>query len=347
MGLLPKDFKWKVICTLGSGGQATVLEVEDISGALSGRYALKPLRNGASYKAYERFYREVSAIKALDHPGIIKVIEHSNREDGFHYYVMELIPGATTLKKLLHTEQNPFSHAAHKSLALFWELVNVIRETKKAGIVHRDLKPGNILILPDHSAKIIDFGICQIEGTSPITLLDEAVGAVNYMAPECESGATGEIDFRSDLYSAGKVLWAAVTNQNAFAREKPVFNDKSMYALSKNIESWHLHRIFEGTIRHNPGNRFPSVEEAIGACGVVNAAINGGYPPLELLITRCPVCGIGELATDPGYPATVTHPYRNPLPHGTVPMKCNTCTYWQVFERDNLINELKSRARLE
>lgn len=344
---LPKELRWKLIRPLGSGGQATVFEVEDRSGALPGRYALKPLRSGASTKAYERFYREVSAITALDHPGVIKVIEHSRREDDFHYYVMELIPGATSLKKLLNSDQNPFSDAANKSVKFFWQLASVIGAANRADIVHRDLKPANILILPDHSAKVIDFGICQIEGASPITLVDEGVGAINYMAPECESGSIGEIDFRSDLYSAGKVLWAAVTNQNAFAREKPVFNDKSMPSLNKNPATWHLHQIFEGTIRHNPENRFPSVEEAIKRCRLVSDAITCGYPPLELLVTRCPVCGIGKLATDPGYPATVTHPYRNPLPNGVVPMKCDSCTYWQVFERDRLIAHLKNRTALE
>jgi serine/threonine protein kinase len=343
----PKEFRWKKIRALGSGGQATVFEVEDSRGVLPERYALKPLKNGAPTKAYERFYREISAITALDHPGVIKVIEHSDREAEFHYYVMELIPGATTLKKLLNTDQNPFSHSAKDSLQLFWQLVDVVGAAKRAGIVHRDLKPANILILPDRTVKVIDFGVCQIEGASTITLLDEGVGAINYMAPECESGASGEIDFRSDLYSAGKVLWAAVANQNAFAREKPAFNDKSMYSLSRSTETWHLHRIFEGTIRHNPNNRFPSIEEAIRTCRLVNDAIKGGYPPLESLINRCPICGIGELATDPGYPATVTHPYRNPLPNSLVPMKCNYCTFWQIFDRDKLITGLKNRTSLE
>lgn len=345
--MFPKQSRWKKIRALGSGGQASVFEVEDSSGVLCGRYALKPLRKGASTKAYERFYREISATTQLNHPGVIKVIEHSERDAEFHYYVMELISGATTLKRLLNTDKNPFSHCAKDSVKLFWQLVDVIGAAKRAGIVHRDLKPANILILPDRTVKVIDFGICQIEGASPITLVDEGVGAINYMAPECESGAAGEIDFRSDLYSAGKVLWAAVANQNAFAREKPVFNEKSMYSLSRNTDTWHLHRIFEGTIRHNPANRFPSVDEAFRTCRLISDAIKGGYPPLELLLIRCPVCGVGELASDLGFPATVTHPYRNPLPNGVVPMKCNYCTSWQIFERDKLMTDLKDRTRLE
>ncbi len=344
---LPKDFKWKSIGLLGRGGQSTVHEVEDKTGTLPGHYALKPLHKRASPKAYERFYREISAITKLDHPGVVKIVEHSEREDAFHYYVMEMVPGATALSSLLNTDQNPFSHDAAKSLRLFWQLADVIAVANRAGVVHRDLKPANILILPNHSAKVIDFGICQIEGATHITLVDERVGAINYMAPECESGAEGEISFKSDLYSAGKVLWAAVINQTAFSREPPVFREKSMFALSKNVLTWHLHHIFERTIRHSPDHRFDSVEEAIRKCRLVRDAIDGQYPPLELLVRQCPICGIGEIATDPGWPATVNHPYRSPLPKDLVPMKCDYCTHWQIFDRDKLLQVLRDRTKLE
>src|SRR6185436_7681923 len=137
------------------------IEVEDITGVLSGTYALKPLKKGASAKALERFNREVAAIKALDHPGVIKIIESSKPEDEFQYYVMEYIPEAKTLKKLLGTNDNPFNDDASKSLTLFRQLVSVIAAAQGAKVVHRDLSPANVLILPNRSIKVIDFGICQ------------------------------------------------------------------------------------------------------------------------------------------------------------------------------------------
>ena len=192
---LPKDFRWKQIRELGAGGQATVFEVEDAAKILPGKYALKPLKTGASHQAYERFYREIGAVEALHHPYIIRIIERSKPEDDFHYYVMEFINGARTLKSLLNTKGNPFHREALKALRLFMQLVEVVEATQKAGIVHRDLSPANVLILPDNSIKVIDLGICQIEGDTTITLVDEGLGTRNYAPPECESGVGGSISF--------------------------------------------------------------------------------------------------------------------------------------------------------
>jgi len=201
----PTNFKWKKVQELGSGGQATVFEVKDTTGLLKGTYALKPLKEDATKQAYERFQREVTAIKGSNHPNIIKIIESSKPEDTFHYYVMEYHPDAKPLKRLLNTRQNPFHGNAETALDLFAQLIGVIDAIKKAKVVHRDLSPANVLILPKtNRIKVIDFGICQIEGETVITLVDEGLGTRNYAAPECEAGAEGEISFKSDMYSAGK-----------------------------------------------------------------------------------------------------------------------------------------------
>lgn len=344
---LPKDFRWRQIRDLGSGGQATVIEVEDTTGALPGTYALKPLRKGASAKAFRRFSREVAAMKAVDHPGVIKIIESSNTEDQFHYYVMEYIPGATTLKKLLNSGNNPFYDSALRSLRLFEQLVGVIAAAKEAKVVHRDLSPANVLVLPDRSIKVIDFGICQIEGETTITLMDEGVGTINYMAPECESGAGGEVSFKSDLYSAGKILWSAITNQFAFSRESLVFNQKSLRALSRNIQTWHLHHIFERTIRHSPNDRFESPAEAFKYIKLVTDTIRFGFPPLEVLEKRCRVCYFGEVDSPPSWPGSADHPFRNPLPHGLVPVTCNYCGSWDLLDRNRLIAEIRRQTTLQ
>lgn len=344
----PKEFRWKKIRELGAGGQATVYEVEDSTGVLTGTYALKPLKGNASPKAYERFSREVNAIKAIDHPGVIQIIESSKPEDEFHYYVMEFVPKAITLKKILNTNHNPFYDDASESLELFEQLASVIGATQTAGVVHRDLSPANLLVLPDHSIKVIDFGICQIEGETKITLVDEGVGTINYIAPECEPGAAfREITFRADLYSAGKILWSAVTNQFAFARENPVFNHRAVEALSRNLQTWHLNHVFEKTIRNNPSDRFESVADALRVCALVRGAITMGALPLELLATFCPICQIGEVSSPPGWPSQVTHPFRNPLPEGLVPVQCNYCGFWQALDRNKIAGTLKKRRALQ
>ena len=100
--------------------------------------------------------------------------------------------------------------------------------------MHRDISLNNILFLADGSIRLIDFGICQIEDGETISLTGESLGTRNYAAPECESGNDSNIDIRSDIYSAAKVLWSAITSREAFAREEPVFQNLSMRDLVSN-----------------------------------------------------------------------------------------------------------------
>ncbi len=211
------SLKWKSTGkTLGQGGQASVVEVTNETGEFSGTFALKGLAKGKPKQAYERFAREIEAIKQIRHSSIIQIIDHSNPTDEFQFYVMEFVEGAKSLKHILSGSKNPYYANPQKSLQLFIQLVEAIYNWSESNIVHRDLSLGNVLVLSDDSIKVIDFGICQIDGGDTITLIDEGVGTPNYMAPECESGALGEVSIASDLYSAGKILWSIVTSMNAF-----------------------------------------------------------------------------------------------------------------------------------
>ena len=234
---IPIDLRWKATGrTLGQGGQATVVEVQDSRDEHPGNYALKGLASGKPAKAYERFVREIDALRSITHPGIIRVVDHSVPDCDFHFYVMELLEGVHPLKKLLGTPHNPYFGDVLASLSLFIDLLSAIEACEKAGIVHRDLSPSNTLILPNKSPKLIDFGICRVQDAETITLTDEGVGTQNYMAPECESGATnGKITSQAGYLLSGQDLWSAITNQQAFAREAPVFGHKSLKALFPEI----------------------------------------------------------------------------------------------------------------
>jgi serine/threonine protein kinase len=322
---IPPSIRWRATGrALGQGGQAAVVEVVDSKGEIQGRYALKGLSPGRPPKIYERFAREVGAIKTISHPFVVRVVDHSGSDSDFHYYVMELIDGAVPLKRLLNTDSNPFFGNPLAALSFFADLLSAIQAWSGRQIVHRDLSPSNVLILPDQSIKVIDFGICQIADAEPVTLSDEGVGTQNYMAPECESGAEGEVSVASDLYSAGKLLWSAITNLNAFSRERPAFASKSMHAMfPENPASWHLHHVFEKTIRHSPGNRFSRVEDALASVRDVRYLIASHYPPIELIGERCPLCGFGVLSDFQGAHMV----FGNPNPPGISAAKCSYCGY--------------------
>jgi serine/threonine protein kinase len=342
---LPATLKWKSTGkTLGEGGQGTVIEVVEQGAEGGATFALKALARGKPAKAYERFAREIQAIKNLNHPAIIKIIDRSEHPSDFHYYVMELIPTAISLKKLVGSNQNHFHRDPLKSLQLFIQLLEVIKACEEIKIVHRDLSLANILLLPDNSIKVIDFGICQLEEAETITLTDEGVGTPNYMAPECESGAGGGAAAASDMYSAGKILWSLIANMNAFSRENPVFNSKSMNAIFPDLPStWHLHHIFEKTVRHNPVNRWQKVEDALRMSRRVHFLVASGYLPLESIANTCPICGFGYLDSFDGSHVV----FGNPNPRGIVSSQCSYCGFCFAINSAKIENTLKSRKQLE
>ena len=344
---IPKNIQWQSTGqTVGQGGQAQIHLVKNKDDDTSTLYALKALRNSGSKQAYERFYKEIDAVKVLNHSNIIKIIDHSIPDADFHYYVMEYVDGAKPLDKVINSNQNPFYNNPLKSLQLFEQICSAIYacELSNPKIVHRDLCPANILVLPNSSIKIIDFGICQIENGAPITLTDEGVGTINYMAPECESGSNETIRSGADLYSAGKILWSALTGNKAFAREKPVFTTKSMPDMfPDNPSTWHLFHIFKKTIRNDWRERWGSAEHAISTVNFVRNLINNGYPPLETVTARCPICGVGELDSLRGSHMV----FGNPNPQGIGAVQCSYCGICMAINYNQKKQNLKSRENLE
>lgn len=344
---IPKELRWQFTGrTIGGGGQAQVREVEDSSGEYTGKYALKTLAKDKPKQAYERFYREIAAIKVLQHPYIIRVVDSSSPEDDFVYYVMELVEGSIPLQSILGLANNRFLSNPVAALDLFHKLTEAIQacENNDPKIVHRDLSPANVLLVPDGTIRIIDFGICQVAGEKAITLIDEGIGTINYMAPECESGATGKIGTHSDLYSAGKILWSAVTGQHAFAREKPAFTTKSMSKFfPNNPDTWHLYHIFAGTIRNDPSARWQTAQDAISGCDRVRRLIAGKYPPIEKIFSHCPVCGVGTLKDFRGSHVV----FGNPNPAGIYSSQCDHCGICLAINFERHRNNIKEMESME
>lgn len=251
---------------------------------------------------------------------------------------MEWFEEARSLKKIIGAEDNPYFGRARKSLELFVQIMSALIECERLKIVHRDLSPGNVLICKD-GAKLIDFGLCQIESDQVITLVDEGVGTPNYMAPECESGVGKPVLCTADLYSAGKLLWSAVSNRLAFSREESVYSALSMQSLFPQIAStWHLHHVFSGTIRHSVADRFPSAEKAKEVAEHVIWMIDSGKMPLLRIADEriCPSCGWGTLSPM----SDDWQVFHNPLPSGYEGRKCSYCGMcWPVHYktiRDNI-----------
>ena len=308
------------------------------------KFALKLLAPKKPKAAYARFKTEIAAIRKLNHPNIIKVVDSSDDPE-FPYYVMEYVKGAVSLREALDSGKNPYSMDPVKAVDFFIQLSEVVKACEFVKVVHRDFSPGNVLLLPDGTIKVIDFGVCQIEGGETVTLTDESVGTHNYMAPECESGAEDKVDSRADLYSAGKLLWTAITGQKAFSRETPVFNSKSLRLMLPDcMNAWHLNHLFERTIRHDVSNRFKNAEDALVLGKHVKRVISNRFPPLEFLAELgCPSCGFGKVDGFPGNTLLFNLPeYMNKF----VALRCNVCGYCFVLDIDTANKSLEKRKGL-
>ena len=324
---IPEQVAWQSTgITLGRGGQGEVQLVRHRDQPEGPKYALKILRNTSSSQARRRFRREIEVVKCLKAPAIAQVFDYSDQEDDFQYYVMEYHEGAKTLGSIIFSEDNPYHGDINRSLDLFESIVAAIGvcEASSPKIVHRDINPQNILVLPDNTIRLIDFGVCQINQGALITLVDENVGARNYTSPECEAGNNESIGVRSDLYSAAKVLWAAITSRQAFAREEPAFRDRSMEAIFPELpETWHLAHIFKFSIRRNPADRCRGSEDLIQLTRNVRRIVQGGFLPLNRLRAYCPSCGwptIREFLAG-------NRVFGNPNPAGVRSLECDLCGF--------------------
>jgi serine/threonine protein kinase len=287
---------WKLENQLGQGGQGDVFLAVRKAEPDGPKYAFKFLNNDANATALARFRQELDALTSINHPGIVKVIEHSKEGDGFQYYVMEYVDGSRPLHKLIGSDDNPFFKNPLKAVDGFIQIVEALAACEQRRIVHRDLSPANVLVTKDERIILIDFGLCHIDSGHILTMTGEAVGTPHYRAPECSGYTLETPTIRADLYSAGKILWSMITNQPVFEREAPVFNALSLAKILPDISlSWHLHHIFKHTIRHDAAKRYDNTFNALQGARNVCRLIIDEYQPLEQLAdTLCPLCGVGR-----------------------------------------------------
>jgi beta-lactam-binding protein with PASTA domain len=208
------DGRYRVLKRLGTGGMAEVWCAEDE--VLGRNVALKLLgsRYAEDEEFRERFRREARAAAGLTHPNIVGIFDRAEW-DGKPYIAMELVDGRT-LKELV-TQRGPMP--VDVAVDLTEQLLKALGYAHKRGIVHRDVKPQNVIIDGEGQAKVADFGIARAVN-SDMTETGTIVGTVQYLSPEQAHGQP--VDQRSDLYSAGVVLYELLTGQVPFDGEAPV-----------------------------------------------------------------------------------------------------------------------------
>ena len=220
------DGKYKITREIGRGAMGVVYEGLHI--ALERRVAVKTLRQELSNDAdlATRFEREARAASAIGHPHIIDVFDLGRTPDGLLFMVMELLDGKP-LTTLL--QQNPMLPVP-LAVNLMNQVLGGLSAAHKHGIVHRDLKPDNIFVINTEDrpnfVKIVDFGIAKklsprqpgqvSQAVMGGTMVGTVMGTPLYMSPEQAIGQVAEIDYRTDIYAAGVVLYEMLCGRTPF-----------------------------------------------------------------------------------------------------------------------------------
>ena len=208
------DDRYEILELIGSGGMANVYKAR--CHRLNRLVAIKILKSDLADNAdfRRRFHDESQAVAQLSHANIVSVYDVSTNPDR-EYIVMELIDGITLKQYMERRGHMDWREALH----FITQIMRGLSHAHSRGIIHRDIKPQNIMVLRDGSVKVADFGIACLANQGQ-TLTQEALGSVHYISPEQARG--DRIDARSDIYSAGVVLYEMLTGRLPFEGDSAV-----------------------------------------------------------------------------------------------------------------------------
>ena len=208
------DDRYEILELIGTGGMANVYKAR--CHRLNRLVAIKILKSDLADNAdfRRRFHDESQAVAQLSHANIVSVYDVSTNPDR-EYIVMELIDGITLKQYMERRGRMDWRESLH----FITQIMRGLSHAHSRGIIHRDIKPQNIMVLRDGSVKVADFGIACLANAGQ-TLTQEALGSVHYISPEQARG--DRIDARSEIYSAGVVLYEMLTGRLPFEGDSAV-----------------------------------------------------------------------------------------------------------------------------
>jgi len=257
--------EYKIIKELGRGGMGVVYLAEHQR--LLKKYALKVLPQAFSEdpQLVERFHNEARVMAELNHSNIVKVVNMSCEETTY-YLVMEYVESETGTPKNLHQLMKEHGGKIPENIAerIALDILSALETAHERGIIHRDIKPANILLDKDGTAKVADFGLVKILGrddrteTKRVTLTAEGLvlGTYDFMSPEQKAGKP--VDFRTDIYAVGVIIYSMLTGRKPEGRFS--LPSEIILALSN---KWDM--IVDKCLQNLPEDRFQSATEVIQA----------------------------------------------------------------------------------
>ena len=264
--------RYTIIEALGRGGMGVVYKAKDTK--LKRTVALKFLPPELTHtpEVHERFTREAQAAAALDHPNICTVYEF-DQADETSFISMAYIEGQSLKKKI---ESGPLE--LEEALGIAEQVAEGLREAHKKGIVHRDIKSANIMVTERGQAKIMDFGLARVTGTTLLTQEGTAMGTIAYMSPEQARGE--EVDNRTDIWALGVVLYEMLSGKLPFKgeheqaivyailKEKP----EPIISLKPDIPA-SIEQVVSKALEKDVDKRYKQVEELLDDLKSISAGI--------------------------------------------------------------------------
>ncbi|MGE5277643.1 MAG: protein kinase domain-containing protein [Acidobacteriota bacterium] len=265
--------RYEIQSVLGKGGMGIVYRAHDRD--LDDLVAIKTLRSdavSADPTLLDRFKQEIRLARRITHPNILRT--HDLGEfNGLRYLSMEYVKGIT-LKHLVESDQILPMPAA---LRIAKQMCAGLAAAHEAGVIHRDIKPQNILIEPTGGLKIMDFGIARLTEDRGMTATGTVIGTPDYMSPEQARGLP--LDFRSDIYSTGVVLYELFTGTLPFEGDSPLavvlkhVQEKPPSPQAKNPKiDPKVAAIVLKCMQKEPNERYQSINELYEALTKVRAA---------------------------------------------------------------------------
>jgi eukaryotic-like serine/threonine-protein kinase len=253
--------RYKIMDMIGGGGMANVYLAHDM--ILDRDVAVKMLRLDFANddEFIRRFHREAQSATSLAHPNIVSIYD-VGEEDGLYYIVMEYVDGQTLKQYIQQHAPVPVDEA----LEIMQQLTSAISHAHHNHIVHRDIKPHNILIDPNGTVKITDFGIAMALSATSITQTNSVLGSVHYLSPEQARG--GMANKKSDIYSIGIVMFELLTGRLPFSGESAVsIALKHLQSETPSLKRWNpqipqsVENIVLKATAKDPFHRYDNVDE--------------------------------------------------------------------------------------